>query len=158
MSAFSLVETPRLLTLPLLRRYDAPLPLPANEFAGNPELRYTAYRQKLLAPTFTAGVAIAQARGLSGSSAGPPSRSGSGVNLRSHQAFLELRQPVRSSRPSRPLESLSARPLSIWPSAPGPFPPPLRLSARTGLVFHLGLSALSGTRGPLFRREKQAGS
>jgi hypothetical protein len=49
MSAFSLVETPRLLTLPLLRRYNAPLPIQPNEFDCIPELRYTAYRQSFSA-------------------------------------------------------------------------------------------------------------
>ena len=49
MSAFSLVEAPRLLTLPLLRRYNAPLPLRPDESDGNPELRYTAYRQSFSA-------------------------------------------------------------------------------------------------------------
>lgn len=49
MSAFSLVETPRLLPLPLLRRYNAPLPIKENEFSSIPELRYTAYRQSFSA-------------------------------------------------------------------------------------------------------------
>ena len=49
MSAFSLVETPRLLTLPLLRRYNAPLPIRPGEPERLPELRYTAYRQSLSA-------------------------------------------------------------------------------------------------------------
>ena len=49
MSAFSLVETPRLLTLPLLRRYNAPLPNYSSELEYFPELRYTAYRQSLSA-------------------------------------------------------------------------------------------------------------
>lgn len=49
MSAFSLVEAPRLLTLPLLRDYDAPLPITPDESSAIPELRYTAYRQSFSA-------------------------------------------------------------------------------------------------------------
>ena len=49
MSAFSLVGTPQLLTLLLLRSNDAPLPLPPDESDENPELRYTAYRQSFSA-------------------------------------------------------------------------------------------------------------
>ena len=49
MSAFSLVEAPRLLSLPLQRRYNAPLPIRVVETTRLPELRYTAYRQSLSA-------------------------------------------------------------------------------------------------------------
>jgi hypothetical protein len=49
MSAFSLVSTPRLVTLPLRRTYNAPLPIDADESATIPELRYTAYRQSFSA-------------------------------------------------------------------------------------------------------------
>jgi hypothetical protein len=49
MSAFSLVEAPRLLSLPLHRRYNAPLPLRTGEPAQSPELRHTAYRQSFSA-------------------------------------------------------------------------------------------------------------
>ena len=49
MSAFSLVEAPRLLTLPLLRDYDAPLPIQEDGSSCIPELRYTAYRQSFSA-------------------------------------------------------------------------------------------------------------
>ena len=49
MSAFSLVEAPRLLTLPLQRRYDAPLPIKEDGSSSIPELRYTAYRQSFSA-------------------------------------------------------------------------------------------------------------
>ena len=49
MSAFSLVEAPRLLTFPLQGRYNAPLPLPQDESRDNPELRYDTYRQSFSA-------------------------------------------------------------------------------------------------------------
>ena len=49
MSAFSLVETPRLLPLPLQCRYNAPLPIRLVETKRLPELRYTVYRQSLSA-------------------------------------------------------------------------------------------------------------
>ena len=49
MSAFSLVEAPRLLTFPLPGRYNAPLPIRPGEPERLPELRYTAYRQSLSA-------------------------------------------------------------------------------------------------------------
>ena len=49
MSAFSLVETPRSLPLPLQCRYNAPLPIRLVETKRLPELRYTAYRQSLSA-------------------------------------------------------------------------------------------------------------
>ena len=49
MSAFSLVSTPQLVTLLLRRTDNAPLPLPQDESHGNPELRYTAYRQSFSA-------------------------------------------------------------------------------------------------------------
>ncbi len=49
MSAFSLVETPQLLTLLLRCRYNAPLPIHPGEPECLPELRYTAYRQSLSA-------------------------------------------------------------------------------------------------------------
>ena len=49
MSAFSLVEAPRLLTFPLQGRYNAPLPLGQGEPRPNPELRYDAYRQSFSA-------------------------------------------------------------------------------------------------------------
>jgi hypothetical protein len=49
MSAFSLVEAPRLLTLPLRRRYNAPLPMLRDESRDTPELRYYAYRQSFSA-------------------------------------------------------------------------------------------------------------
>ena len=49
MSAFSLVEAPRLLSLPLQRRYDAPLPMKDGEPSITPELRYDAYRQSFSA-------------------------------------------------------------------------------------------------------------
>jgi hypothetical protein len=49
MSAFSLVEAPRLLTFPLQGRYNAPLPLLMDESFNNPELRYDTYRQSFSA-------------------------------------------------------------------------------------------------------------
>jgi hypothetical protein len=49
MSAFSLVETPRMLSLPLQRRYNAPLPRTTVETMMHPELRYYAYRQSFSA-------------------------------------------------------------------------------------------------------------
>jgi len=49
MSAFSLVEAPRLLSLPLQGRYNAPLPMFAVETTNTPELRYHAYRQSFSA-------------------------------------------------------------------------------------------------------------
>ncbi len=49
MSAFSLVTTPRLLTLPLQRCDDAPLPIPWDGSQEISELRYTAYRQSFSA-------------------------------------------------------------------------------------------------------------
>jgi hypothetical protein len=49
MSAFSLVEAPRLLTFPLQGRYNAPLPMPSVETKDTPELRYYAYRQSFSA-------------------------------------------------------------------------------------------------------------
>jgi hypothetical protein len=49
MSAFSLVEPPRLLSLPLRRRYNAPLPVDPGEPGDTPELRYDAYRQSFSA-------------------------------------------------------------------------------------------------------------
>jgi hypothetical protein len=49
MSAFSLVEARRSVTLPLQCRYNAPLPIRLVETNRLPELRYTAYRQSLSA-------------------------------------------------------------------------------------------------------------
>jgi hypothetical protein len=49
MSAFSLVNTPPLVTLRLQRIYNAPLPLSPVETRLNPKLRYTAYRQSFSA-------------------------------------------------------------------------------------------------------------
>jgi hypothetical protein len=49
MSAFSLVEAPRALSLPLQGRYNVPLPTYSGEPAYAPELRYTADRQSFSA-------------------------------------------------------------------------------------------------------------
>ena len=49
MSAFSLVNTPQLVSLLLRRVNNAPLPLTTVETMMNPELRYTAYRQSFSA-------------------------------------------------------------------------------------------------------------
>jgi hypothetical protein len=49
MSAFSLVCTPRLVTLPLRRTDNAPLPIRLIVMNRIPELRYTAYRQSFSA-------------------------------------------------------------------------------------------------------------
>jgi hypothetical protein len=49
MSAFSLVEAPRLLTFPLQGRYNAPLPRLKDESLSHPELRYDTYRQSFSA-------------------------------------------------------------------------------------------------------------
>jgi hypothetical protein len=49
MSAFSLVEAPRLLSLPLQGRYNAPLPVSKIEIFDTSELRYETYRQSFSA-------------------------------------------------------------------------------------------------------------
>ena len=49
MSAFSLVWPPRLVTLPLQRPDNAPLPVRPAVAKRTPELRYTAYRQSFSA-------------------------------------------------------------------------------------------------------------
>ena len=49
MSAFSLVEAPRALSLPLQGRYNVPLPMNLVETSFTPELRYTADRQSFSA-------------------------------------------------------------------------------------------------------------
>ena len=49
MSAFSLVEAPRVLSLPLQGRYNVPLPTYPSELGYAPELRYTADRQSFSA-------------------------------------------------------------------------------------------------------------
>ena len=49
MSAFSLVEAPRLLSLPLQGRYNAPLPVSMAKTIDTSELRYETYRQSFSA-------------------------------------------------------------------------------------------------------------
>ena len=94
-----------------------------------------------------------------GSSVEPPSEHPVLVDLRPRRPTFRTSAARPTLRPSRPLERLSAPAPSIRPSAQLPFPPsPLASRHRDGLAFRLGLSALSGTQGPLVSPGEAGGS